>query len=96
MERTEPTLSAAWIASRLAPAQREALLWLPSVGCWSENDSKRRSVSLYCLSELKLAADIWARLATNKYETVEGRLIDCWRATPLGLRVRAVVAGGVG
>lgn len=87
---TEAPLSPAWIASRLTPAQRAALMWLPEDGGWRDD-----------MGDYDGVLSIWpVRLEIDEDLSIEASLAVLanstkWSATPLGLRVRAVVAGGV-
>lgn len=76
-------LTPAWIASRLTPAQREALLWLPADGSMAEHEP---GIVVDELVALDLARFDPAMLeALGEY---------FYAATRLGLAVRAVLEEG--
>lgn len=86
-------LTPAWIASRLTEAQRAALLWLPERD-WEvrRGDGGAHHEALVEMHQFVLAPYIYADLVAEIGGNTGGWI---WRATQLGLRVRAVVAGGV-
>lgn len=81
-------LTPAWIASRLTPAQRAALLWLLP-------DGEERYVPPHLREEMAEMRDLhFSKQDVTVHLTLVGLPewvgVD-WRATALGLRVRAVL-----
>lgn len=87
------------IARGLSPAQKKALLWLPEDGAFRSVTQRRQEVSFYVMKTIlhgdpRLAVATMACLCDAKYPPpIMGRMQPPeWRATPLGLAVRAAVA----
>ena len=88
-------ITPAWIASRLTEPQRQALLWLPADGSAREvsQDNGGLRSELQDLEAMELQPHIAAELVMGCGGHVrEARWYMFYRATTLGLRVRAVVA----
>jgi hypothetical protein len=89
------------IAAALTPAQRRALLWLPGDGSWRARGKAHKDISrtsMYCMADIRhgdprlMVATVAALCDGAPPKQVAGRwAADEWRATPLGLAVRAVL-----
>lgn len=65
------------IAARLTAAQRRAIMWLPEAVDLARLPTRRLTARLWALYDRRLAIKVG---------------FEWWRTTPLGARVRAIVA----
>lgn len=87
-------LSPAWIASRLTPAQRDALMWLPGDGSERQQEGSTHQTSLWKLTGKEVGQDVIVRLAVMPVaRVVDGKFAPyMWSATPLADRLREALA----